>query len=293
MKRMPRILNFGSLNIDHVYGVDHFARPGETLCSADYRVFAGGKGNNQSVALARAGAHVWHAGKVGREGAWLRDRLRAAGVHTAGIEVGDTPTGHAIIQVNRQGQNSIVLFGGANRTITAADAARRLEGFSAGDWLLLQNEISGMPAILRMGARCGMKIFFNPAPMDPKVFRYPLRLVTCFCLNETEAEALTGERRPPRVLTVMRRRFPRAAVVLTLGAKGALYGDAQRTVHAPSVRVRAVDTTAAGDTFIGYFLAFLAQGKPVEICLRIANRAAAVCVTRPGAAESIPTRAEL
>jgi ribokinase len=284
---MP-ILNLGSLNIDHVYRVPHFVRPGETLSSDSYQQFAGGKGFNQSVALARAGATVFHAGKIGPEGGWLLEILREAGASTDYVFQEETPTGHALIQVEESGENAIILYGGANRTISPADVEQVLGHFSAGDFLLLQNEISSMPEIIRRGSERGLRIVFNPAPMEATVLDYPLEAVSLFIVNEGEGQALTGESDPDAILTAMRGRFPQAATVLTLGAAGAIYADETVRVEVPAVAVKAVDTTAAGDTFTGYFLAALSSGEAVEAALHLAAKAAAICVTRPGAADSIP-----
>jgi ribokinase len=287
------ILNFGSLNIDHVYSVDHLVRPGETLGSTRYRVFMGGKGSNQSIALAYAGAQVFHAGKLGRDGVWLKDRLQQSGVNTTLVDITDGPSGHAIIQVNKEGENAIILFGGANRAITPADAVKALSHFIKGDYLLLQNEISATPEILREAARIGLRIFFNPAPMHRDVLDYPLDLVSGFIVNEIEGGELTGETAPARILAAMQRRFPDAMTVLTLGADGVMCTQAGKTVRVPAVPVKAVDTTAAGDTFIGYFLAELLRGSALKAALALACKAAAICVTRPGAADSIPKREEV
>lgn len=288
-----RILNFGSLNIDHVYRVDHFVRPGETLDSDDYTVFAGGKGNNQSVALARAAAPVFHAGKIGPDGTWLRDTLGACGADTTYVEQVDVPTGHAIIQVNRDGENAIVLHGGANRAVTEADACRVVGGFGAGDILLLQNEISAIPAIMRAARQQGMTIVFNPAPMHADVTSYPLDLVDTFIVNETEGCELAGATEAESVLSEMRRRYPRASTVLTLGSRGAHYGGADGEHLENAVAVEAVDTTAAGDTFVGYYLADVGAGRPVPEAMRTACCAAAICVTRHGAVDAIPARREV
>jgi ribokinase len=289
------ILVFGSLNIDHVYQVEHLVRPGETLPSTAYRRFQGGKGANQSVALARAGAPVFHAGRVGREGMWLRDELAVQGVDVAQVAVGDVPTGHAIIQVDRDGENAILLYGGANLTVSGADARGVLAQFGPGDWLLLQNEISAMPDILRAAAARGLLVAFNPAPMTPEVQDYPLDGVSLFVVNETEGAALAGieNASPASIVGTLQRRFPRAAILLTLGGDGSLYARDGERIRTPAQAVEAVDTTAAGDTFIGYFLAELLAGEPTVQALTIATKAAALCVTRPGAAVSIPRRSEL
>lgn len=290
---MPRVLNFGSLNIDHVYRVPHFVRPKETLSSLAYQRFAGGKGFNQSMALARAGAAVSHAGCIGSDGLWLRDRLAAAGAEVTHLQVVDTPTGHAIINVTPDAQNSIVLYGGANQQVTPEQAARTLAAFAPGDVLLLQNEISAMPEIMRQAQARGLQVVFNPAPMDARVPAYPLDAVTCLLLNEVEGAQLAGAEAPDAILAALRRRFPTMTVILTLGPDGVLASDGGAPVHVAAPRVKAVDTTAAGDTFTGFYLAERLRGAPFAEALRTACRAAAICVTRPGAADSIPTRDEV
>jgi ribokinase len=289
-----RILNFGSVNIDHVYQVPHFVRPGETLASTRYDRFAGGKGFNQSVALARAGAEVHHAGRIGADGAWLRHVLAQDGANVRHLEVVDGPTGHAIIQVDAAGQNCIVLSGGANRTITADDAAGVLADFGAGDLLLLQNEISALSEIMHLAAARGLKIAFNPAPMGAEVLDYPLELVDLFIVNEVEAAGLCGKTADPAsTLRLLRGQFPKAHFLLTLGPRGAMAMADGEPVAVPPRDVPVVDTTAAGDTFIGYFLATRTSGVPLRESLVRATIAASLCVSRPGASPSIPARAEV
>lgn len=289
------ILVFGSLNIDHVYQVEHLVRPGETLPSTEYRRFQGGKGANQSVALARAGADVFHAGRIGPEGLWLRDAIAAEGVDVTHVSLDNQPTGHAIIQVDLAGENSILLFGGANLTVTSDDAHYVLSHFAEGDWLLLQNEISSLPAILLEASERGLTVAFNPAPMTPEVLSYPLEGVSLFVVNETEGAALaeTEDASPEIIAGALQTRFPNAAILLTLGADGSLYALGEERIRTPAQSVDAVDTTAAGDTFIGYFLAELLAGESVRKSLALASQAAALCVTRPGAADSIPRRSDL
>lgn len=290
------ILVFGSLNIDHVYQVEHIVRPGETLPGGEYQRFQGGKGANQSVALARAGAPVFHAGRIGPEGLWLRDSLAEEGVGVEHVAVGNVPTGHAIIQVDRAGENAILLYGGANLTIAGSDVRPVLAQFERGDWLLLQNEISAMPEILQAAAQRGLSIVFNPAPMTPDVQTYPLDGVSLFIVNRTEGAALAGVEpgaSPATMVANLKNRFPMAGVLLTLGGDGSIYARGQERIATPAQQVEAVDTTAAGDTFIGYFLAELLAGESTNQALAVASRAAALCVTRPGAAASIPRRDEL
>jgi ribokinase len=289
-----RVLNFGSVNIDHVYAVEHLARPGETLTSLDYRRHAGGKGFNQSVALARAGAAVWHAGQVGADGGWLRDRLRQEGVDTTWVATSDAvPTGHALIQVDRHGENAIVLFPGANRAIRPEYIEQVLGQFGPGDWLVLQNEVNGVGAMIAEGSRRGLSVVFNAAPITPDVLKFPLDRVRFLVVNEVESAALSGKADPAEAIAELRRRYPRTAVVLTLGREGVLYGDPDGVLREPARVVECKDATAAGDTFLGFFLAELLRGADVRGALRMGCDAAALCVTRPGAADSIPRREEV
>ena len=287
-----KILNFGSLNIDYVYTVHYFARPGETLSCNDYEVFAGGKGNNQSIGLARAGAEVYHAGKLCDKDIWLKELLDNSGVNTKFIEMTDLPSGHAIIQVNKDGQNSIIIFGGANQQITEAHIERALGDFSEGDYLLLQNEINDIPKIMQLAHKKNMIIVFNPAPMTAEVMEYPLDLVNIFIVNEIEGKDLTGCEEPHKILDSMTAKFPGAATVLTLGEEGVVYNDSAVKIEVSAEKVSPIDTTAAGDCFIGYFLAGITDGGDIESSLKTACRAAAICVTRAGAADSIPLKNE-
>jgi ribokinase len=287
------VLNFGSMNIDHVYRVDHLALPGETIACHDYRRFPGGKGLNQSIALAHAGARVWHAGRVGATDMWLATTLQDNKVDTRFIEAAEGPSGHAIIQVDRKGENSIVIFGGANRLISGEDATRVISEFEPGDYLLAQNEVSAVAPMMHSAKEKGMFVVFNPAPMTPEVLEYPLDLVDILVVNRTEAMGLCGENEPSAICDALNSRYPNASVVLTLGRDGATYSTPVLRIHQPALRVEAVDTTAAGDTFIGFFLAELIEtGEPAS-ALACGCSAAAVCVTRHGAADSIPWRGEL
>ncbi len=284
-----RILNFGSLNIDHVHRVDHIVRPGETISGRSLDVYAGGKGANQSVALARAGADVSHAGRVGEDGRWLLDKLNQAGVDVSLIEVDpDVRTGHAVIQVDGAGENAILLHGGANQTITPNQIDLALAGFGKGDLLLLQNEINHVPTLITAAADRGLPVCLNPAPMTAEVHDWPLNKVSLLIVNETEGEALCGEANPWEMLPKLIE-LTGGEVIVTLGGQGALYAGPGEAIHQPAIKTNVIDTTAAGDTFIGYYLARRAAGDPVEACLKTAATAAALCVAKAGAMDSIPS----
>ena len=288
-----KIFNFGSLNIDHVYRVPHFVQPGETLLSSDYQVFAGGKGANQSVALARAGAPVIHAGKIGSDGRWLKEYLSKAGADASLVLEGEIATGHAIIQVDPSGRNSIILYGGANQAITDSEVKTALTSARTDDIVLLQNELNATQVIIDQAHAQGLSIAFNPAPMTAEVRKLPLEKISYLIVNEIEGAELAGQGNPSQILAELTKMLPNTEVVLTLGEQGLLYGHGSHVIQIPAEKVSAVDTTAAGDTFIGYFLAEISRGSDVELALRLANKAAAICVTRKGAAESIPLRAEV
>jgi ribokinase len=290
---MKRVLNFGSINVDHVYSVAHFVRPGETLSCQEYRRFAGGKGLNQSIALAQAGACVYHAGKVGAEEAWLKTLMEDTGVDTRFVETINGSSGHAIIQVNAAGENSILIVGGANQLMSEVDVHRIVANFGPDDYLLVQNEVSAVPQIIRFAKANGLTIVFNPAPMSPNVLNYPLELVDILVVNETEARSLAGEIEPKAIYESLNHRYPNTAILLTMGHKGAAYLSSDVRLHQPAEKVHVIDSTGAGDTFIGFFLAELIRTNNPKTALAFATRAAAICVTRHGAADSIPSRLEL
>lgn len=291
---MNRILNFGSLNIDHVYTVEHIVSPGETVDSLEMEVFPGGKGLNQSVALARAGAEVYHAGKIGKDGAFLTRLLQSAGVDVSFVETINGYTGKAIIQVeSTTGQNSIILYGGANRQMTELYIDQVLGAFSGNEILVLQNEINLVEYILRKAAKKGIQIALNPSPIGEELKRWDLHGVTWLLLNEIEGEALTGEKDPEQITDSLLKQYPEMKIVLTLGKEGALYRDKDKSFRQGIYQTQAVDTTAAGDTFTGYFLAASARGVSPEEAMEEAAKASAITVSRPGAAVSIPTRQEV
>ena len=289
-----RALVFGSLNIDYVYQVPHFVQRGETLASTSFQRFCGGKGLNQAIALSRAGLETRMAGAVGPEGDFLLEELRRAEVDTGLMFRCDTPTGHAIIQNSPDGDNCILLYGGANRAISPEMAREVLQAFGPGDLLLVQNEISALPEIVSLGKERGMLVALNPSPMDAALVRKLLPSVDLLILNRVEAAQLLGEKsdEPRQILTKLSRLSPSTRLVLTLGAEGALLLDRDGCISQPAFPVRAVDTTGAGDSFTGYLLAGLLQRMSRQDALRYAAAAAALAVTRPGAAPSIPTREE-
>lgn len=291
-----RIFNLGSINIDHVYQVDHFVEPGETMSCDSVASFAGGKGFNQTIALARAGASVTHIGAVGADGRGLVETLTREGVDVSAVSVDENlPTGHAIIQVDPEGQNNIIIAGGANGALTAESVARALAGAVPGDILLAQNETAAIAEAIRLAHGKGMRIALNPAPMNGRVMTLPLELVDVFIVNEIEGAELSRLRgvantaTPESVLDALHVKFPKAHVIMTLGKDGVMAMEPSgRRYKAEAFPVAAVDTTAAGDTFTGYYLAAISRGDPPDDALRQASAAASISVTRRGASPSIP-----
>ena len=291
---MKPVLCLGSLNVDFTYRVPHLVRPGETLASTEFIRGAGGKGLNQSLAIARAGTVVAHVGGIGADGVWLGELLAREGVNIDAVQGTETATGHAIIQVAESGENAIVLFAGANREIAPERVETAIEGAAPGSIFLTQNETSGVPEALRAAGRRGLTVVFNPAPMSTAVRAYPLEHVDYLMVNETEALALSpGEGGWREAAWRLAAQFQRACVVVTAGAAGAAAVSGGSMYPVPACQVEAVDTTAAGDVFVGYFVAGIARGLPLENALSLAGRAAALSVTRLGAAASIPTAAEV
>ena len=288
-----KILNFGSLNLDYVHSVDHFVAEGETLASTVRNTFCGGKGLNQSVALARAGADTLHAGCIGPEGDMLTDMLKSAGVNTQYVRRVDTPTGHAIIQVDPRGRNCILLFGGANQCTDPSFADEVLANFDAGDWLVLQNEISSLPYLIKTAKAKGMIVVLNPSPFDKSLIAAGLDQVDYILLNETEGKQLTGHDAPADILNAIRSAYPSLKVVLTLGKDGCIYDDGSERISHGIFPVTAVDTTAAGDTFTGFFIGAVSAGKSAADAIHRASAASAIAVSRPGAAPSVPTADEV
>ncbi len=271
------IYNLGSVNIDHVYRVPHLPLPGETLASTDFNSGLGGKGANQSIAIGRAGGTVNHIGAIGPEGGWTREILRVSGVNVEHLQTVEVPTGHAIINVDDAGENAIVLFAGANVALTETHIDQALSGTASGDWLLLQNETSLGQYAARIAHEKGMSVAYSAAPFDADSAAKMLPFTDLLAVNEIEASQLAQAGLSAK------------KTLITKGADGATFGD----VSVDAFKVDPVDTTGAGDTFLGYFMAALDQGVSAQDALTRAAAASALQVTRHGAADAIPTMAEV
>ncbi|GAA0829113.1 ribokinase [Marinomonas arenicola] len=293
------IYNFGSINLDHLYQVDHFVRPGETMASKSYQCLLGGKGANQSVALAKAGAEVKHVGAIHHSDQAVLDQLSALGVDTKLIATMDVPTGHAIIQLNAEAENAIILFQGANHALTSEQVDDVLTQANAGDWVLLQNETNQIEYTMKQAQAHGLKVAFNPAPMDAELTKKVLPSVDLLIVNEVEAMDLLGVCDIETASQTLPTAYPDLSVLMTLGKAGVRYfpkqeaGQRMESLFVEAFSVEAVDTTAAGDTFIGYCLSSLMNNEDMTVALKRACAASALCVTKMGAASAIPSSADV
>lgn len=285
------ILTIGSLNIDHVYRMAALPGPGETVADRGYARGLGGKGANQSLAARLAGAEVRHAGAVGADGGWCRDRLAAAGIDVADLATVDAATGvmtgHAVIMVDDAGENVIVVHGGANRALTPALVEAAIGRARAGDWLLLQNETNLVVDAARAGRAAGLRVAYAAAPFDAQATSGVIPHVDLLAVNAVEAAQLA------RHLGTPPETFGAPVLLVTEGSRGARCWSGAEAIRQDAFPVQAVDTTGAGDTFLGYLLAGIDRGRTLAQALRVAAAAAAIQVTRPGAGEAIPAAAEV
>lgn len=288
-----KIINFGSINIDHVYRVPHLVKPGETLSSLDLVTGLGGKGANQSVAIARAGVSVAHVGRVFKGDRWAVELLASTGVDTDNIALIEGASGHAIIQVDDQGENAIVLHGGANQSFSIADIESALNHNQQARYLLMQNETNLLAEAFELAQAKGIKIVLNPAPMTDNIKDLPLAKLDTLIVNQGEAEALCGAADIDQMTQQMAALAPQTRVVVTLGGDGAMLLANGEVTHINSPSVDVVDTTGAGDTFVGYFLAGVAEGMNDHDALQRACLAGSIAVTRQGAITAIPDRSEV
>lgn len=292
---MADIYSYGSINVDHIYQVPHLVAPGETLASTAYTRVLGGKGANQSIALARAGASVRHIGRFGAGDEWVLEPLQQAGVDCSSVSAIDGPSGHAIIQVDSQAENNIILFSGANHSFVSDELELLLANANSTDWLLLQNECSCTEQMIRAAVAKGMQVAYNPSPMTPETTSLPLELLSLLVVNEVEVGQLLDVSSEDRqaIIAAIRERLPSTKVVVTFGAQGAMWVDAEQVFEVPAQKVEALDTTAAGDTFLGFLLAGLCQDMAPRQAVELGSRASAIAVQRLGASVSIPSLDEL
>ena len=288
-----KILNFGSLNMDYVYEVDHFLEPGETMSSLGLFINCGGKGLNQSIAAAKAGNEVYHAGMVGSGGEVLEEKLAENGVNVSLLRKTPESCGHAIIQVDRNGQNCILLYGGTNQLLTKEYINETLDKLGNEGLVLLQNETNLVGYIIKEAHKRGLKTALNAAPMNEKVLAYPLELLDWLIVNEVEGKQIAGCENEEDILPVLKQKYPDGNVLLTLGSRGAVCYTKGETYKIGCYDVEVVDTTAAGDTFSGYFLYGVLEGKTIPEALILATTASTLAIGKKGASDSIPLKKEV
>ena len=287
------VINFGSINIDHVYQVEHFVQPGETIASSHYQCLLGGKGANQSIALARAGSEVLHVGKINQADVAFKQTMIRDGIDCKHITCTETASGHAIIQVTPSAENAIVLFGGANHEITPKDIVYALDTVKPADWVLTQNETNSVDQVLLQAKAKGLRVAFNPAPMTESVKHLPHECIDLLIVNEVEAEELSGRRDLDKIEAYFREDWPHAEILITMGKAGVRMLKKDKTIDVPAFEVDALDTTAAGDTFIGYFLSAYSNHTDSKTALIRACAASALTVMKMGAAQSIPNKEDV
>lgn len=288
-----KVLCFGSANLDHVYKVDHFTVPGETQGCLEYNIKCGGKGVNQAIAMSLAGNDTYFAGIIGSDGGLLKDALVDKGVCIDYMKISNRPTGHAIIEVDQSGQNHILLYGGTNKEIDFEYIDEVLSHFSKGDIVVLQNEINNVPYIIERCYEKEMKIFFNAAPYDKTVQNYPIEKVTWLVVNETEGAALSNEEDYEKILQTLKQKYPHTHILFTMGKEGSRVLTDKEDVKVEVLKVNAVDTTGAGDTYIGYFVRGIVEEMSLLETAQMATKASAIAVTRFGAVDSIPRYEEV
>lgn len=277
----------GSVNLDHVHRLPRFPRAGETMQDTAYAVGLGGKGTNQAIAARRAGGDVRLIGAVGDDGDWALAKLAGAGLDTAQVTRSGAATGHAVIYVDAEGENQIVIHGGANRAIPDAHVEAALAQAAPGDWWLTQNETNAAADSTRRAKARGLRTAHVAAPFDARAASAILPHLDLLAVNEGEAAALAAH------LGTAPDAIPVPFLIVTLGARGALWRGGGETFTVPAFETTVVDTTGAGDTFLGCALAGLDAGLSPAEALRRASAAAALCVSREGAVAAIPARAEI
>ena len=283
----------GSMMIDRVVRVAALARAGETVSAISTATYAGGKGANQAAAAAKCGAHVRMLGRTGADGRFIVDALKDAGVRTRGIATHDDFSGAATVMVAENGENAIIIAPESNTRITALDIERFLATAKQGEIVLFQNECSCLHEGIACAAARALRVWLNAAPADANLGALRFEKLAGLVVNETEAQAMTGERDPARALELLAARMPGGTVIVTLGAQGAIaaVGNA-RYAHRGFV-VDAVDTVGCGDAFVGAFLAAIAEGIDMPAALARANAAGALAAMRVGAIPSLASRAEI
>ena len=282
------IYNLGSINIDYFYKLPHLVKPGETLSSKLFYSTLGGKGANQSIAISRAGGEVFHGGLINEKDKEFLKIMKKSKVDTRYVLFSKEPTGHAIVAIDEtNGDNQIILYPSCNNKITKTHVHTFLKNTKNGDWALSQNETNMTEYFFKKASERGLFICYSAAPFIASQTIKLLTLVDLLILNEMEMQELIKEAKTD----VKNLSVPH--IIITMGKKGVKYFGKNEEIYVPGKKVDVFDTTGAGDTFLGYFLAFFDKTKNIQSSLDIANSAASIQVTRNGASIAIPNLKEV
>lgn len=288
-----KVLVFGSLNIDFIYKLEHIVMPNETIKSTTCEVSAGGKGLNQAMAFAKTGLPVYIASNLGKNGQVLADTLSSGNVDISLLNHVDEDSGEAIIQVDENGNNAIIVCGNCNEHITEEYIESVFSHFEKGDILVIQNEINNLDLIINTAKTKGIIIVFNPSPFNHVIKTLPMNKIDYLFINEVEGKQLTGSDDEKQITQNILHDYPEMKVILTLGERGAVYADKKEYIYEPAKKVEVVDTVGAGDTFTGYFIYGVESGKTIKESLQMAATASSIVIGRHGAGNSIPTLNEV
>lgn len=288
-----KVLVFGSLNIDFIYKLEHIVMPNETIKSTTCEVSSGGKGLNQAMAFAKTGLPVYIASNLGKNGQVLADTLSSGNVDISLLNHVDEDSGEAIIQVDENGNNAIIVCGNCNEHITEEYIESVFSHFEKGDILVIQNEINNLDLIINTAKDKGIKLVFNPSPFNHVIKTLPMNKIDYLFINEVEGKQLTGFEDEKSIVKHILKDYQDMKIVLTLGERGAVYADKNEYIYEPAKKVEVVDTVGAGDTFTGYFIYGVESGKTIKESLQMAAIASSIVIGRHGAGNSIPTLNEV
>lgn len=287
-----KICCLGSLNIDMVFNMEKFVKPKETIHSNNLNLFAGGKGLNQAIAIKKTDSDVFMAGTIGKDGDILLKECDKHNLDRNYVRKIEGNSGLAVIQVNKRGENCIILYDGANKKNDKCFIDEVINSLSENDFIVLQNEINDLEYILKKSKERNLTVFLNPSPIEDNIMRLSLELCDYIILNEVEGESLSGKSDYKEVVSFLSNKYNNN-IILTVGEKGVYFNKDKAIIHKESMKVEVVDTTGAGDTFTGYFIGMLSRGLELEKAIEIGIKAAGISVTREGASESIPSVEEV
>ena len=272
------IFNFGSIVIDNFYKTPRIPIPGESIRAESFKKGLGGKGANQSIAAKKAGSDVFHIGAVGSDGSQQLELMKKYGIDINNVNLSNVNTGHANITIDPSGENAITFYAGANDTQTLERIEKGFDNAKPNDICLLQNEVNLVLEAAKIAKSRKMKVIYSAAPFDVSHVRKVINFIDLLVVNETEHALL---------LKAFGKYFQKP-LLITYGSKGSCYISDDDNLRVQAPKVQPVDTTGAGDTYLGYFASTLDQKKSVQEAMEIASFAAALQVTQYGTSEAIP-----